>query len=154
MRRARAGLVFRASRLLCLAACAACLLYGQAGSAAARQAAAGQDLDDDAAVPAHALPARLAQAAAGQPLLHGRRLHANATAAQQQQPKQPKQQPKQPKQEAQAQQARNTTAAKPAKRAAVVQWKGRRRPCAPDDAKCIALRDHDCDPYYQTVQDK
>ena len=32
-------------------------------------------------------------------------------------------------------------------------WK-RRRPCNADDAKCLALRDHECDPYYATVEDK
>ena len=38
----------------------------------------------------------------------------------------------------------------PAKRTAAK----RHGPCRPDDARCIALRDHVCDPYYQQVSDK
>ncbi|PRW44495.1 Zn-finger CCCH type isoform A [Chlorella sorokiniana] len=33
-------------------------------------------------------------------------------------------------------------------------WKHKRRPCAENDAKCIALRDHECDPYFVNVTDK
>lgn len=35
-------------------------------------------------------------------------------------------------------------------------WRGGRprRPCAENDAKCIALRDHECDPYFTNVTDK
>ncbi|KAI7842959.1 hypothetical protein COHA_003464 [Chlorella ohadii] len=33
-------------------------------------------------------------------------------------------------------------------------WKHKRRPCAENDARCIALRDHECDPYFTNVTDK
>lgn len=132
-----------AFHLLCLVACAACLLGGRAGGAAGL-AVAGQDLDAGtpaAAAAANLLPAASAAAAVEQQQLQGRRLHVNATVAHPQQQKQHQQQ------------QRNATAAKPVKHR-MAQWKGRRRPCDADDAKCIALRDHDCDPYYQTVEDK
>ena len=40
------------------------------------------------------------------------------------------------------------------KPAALDRARHHRAPCLPDDARCIGLRDHVCDPYFVNVTDK
>lgn len=130
--------------LLCLVACTCALLCTHAdGSAAA--AAGGQSSWGAAATAAPGDGPLAGAAAAAQ--LPARSLAQNASSTAHPQ--------KQQQQQAKVHQtsAAGTTAPRP-KRHTVAGWKGRRRPCDPEDAKCIALRDHECDPYYQTVEDK
>lgn len=48
--------------------------------------------------------------------------------------------------------AQQAAAALAQKKKAAARW--RQRPCAAEDARCLALRDHICDPYFVNVTDK